>query len=42
MKNLIRIFAGLAIAFSLSSCGYNSMVQKREAVEAQWANVESA
>ena len=42
MKNIIRILTGLAIAFSLSSCGYNSMVEKREAVNAQWANVESA
>ena len=42
MKNLFRLFIGLMIASSLSSCGYNSMVQKREAVNAQWANVESA
>lgn len=26
----------------LSSCGYNTMVSKEEAVTAQWANVESA
>jgi LemA protein len=42
MKNLFRLFIGLVIASSLSSCGYNSMVQKREAVSGQWANVESA
>ena len=42
MKNLFRLFIGLMIASSLSSCGYNSMVQKRETVNKQWANVESA
>jgi LemA protein len=42
MKNLLKFFAGLVIISSLSSCGYNSMVQKREAVNKQWANVESA
>lgn len=42
MKNLFRIFLGLFIASSLSSCGYNSMVEKREAVNGAWGNVESA
>ena len=42
MKNLFRLFIGLVIASSLSSCGYNSMVNKREAVNAAWGNVESA
>ena len=42
MKNLLKFFAGLVIISSLSSCGYNSMVEKREAVNKQWANVESA
>ncbi len=28
--------------FTLSSCGYNSMVNKQEAVTAQWAQVENA
>jgi LemA protein len=42
MKNLLKIFAGLVIISSLSSCGYNTMVEKREAVNKQWANVESA
>ncbi len=28
--------------FTLSSCGYNSMVNKEEAVSAQWAQVENA
>lgn len=42
MKNLVRLFFGLIIASSLSSCGYNSMVEKREAVNSAWGNVESA
>lgn len=42
MKNLVRIFIGLFAAASLSSCGYNSMVEKREAVNGAWGNVESA
>lgn len=42
MKNLFRLFIALIVISSLSSCGYNSMVSKREAVNSQWANVESA
>lgn len=42
MRNLVRLFFGLIIASSLSSCGYNSMVEKREAVNSAWGNVESA
>lgn len=42
MKNSFRLFALLIIAASLSSCGYNGLVQKREAVNAQWANVEAS
>lgn len=42
MKNVFRLFIGLIIASSLSSCGYNSMVEKREAVNGAWGNVESA
>ena len=42
MKNILRLFIGLLIASSLSSCGYNSMVEKREAVNGAWGNVESA
>ncbi len=39
-----RIFLNLIIlisAASLSSCGYNSMVEKQEAVEGQWAQVQN-
>ena len=42
MKNIVRIFVGLIIASSLTSCGYNSMVEKRESVNNAWGNVESA
>ncbi|SMO36348.1 LemA protein [Saccharicrinis carchari] len=34
------LIALLAIPF-FSSCGYNTMVEKREAVDAQWAQVEN-
>jgi LemA protein len=42
MKNVIRLFIVIIAATSLSSCGYNGLVKKREAVNAQWANVEAA
>ncbi|MCW3127538.1 MAG: LemA family protein [Bacteroidetes bacterium] len=42
MKSIIRLLGIVLIAGTLSSCGYNSMVEKREAVSKEWANVESA
>ena len=42
MKSFVKILGLFLIASSLSSCSYNSMVEKREAVSKQWANVESA
>jgi LemA protein len=39
-----RLFLNLILLFSiasLSSCGYNSMVEKQEAVEGQWAQVQN-
>jgi LemA protein len=42
MKNTVRLFLIAIAAFSLSSCSYNGLVTKREAVKAQWANVEAA
>ena len=42
MKNIVRLFLILIAASSLTSCGYNSMVEKREAVGSAWGNVESA
>lgn len=42
MKNVLRLLIGLVVISSLSSCGYNSMVEKREAVNQAWGGVESA
>jgi len=42
MKSLVKILGLFLMASSLSSCSYNSMVEKREAVSKEWANVESA
>ncbi|WP_262908646.1 LemA family protein [Hymenobacter translucens] len=42
MKRFLLYFAGLVILLSQSSCGYNSMVTKDQAVKGQWANVQSA
>ena len=42
MKNLCGILFSLLLISTLSSCSYNSLVKKREAVTAQWANVQTA
>jgi LemA protein len=42
MKIALRLSLFALIPVLLSSCGYNSMVSKDEAVKAQWANVETA
>lgn len=43
MKNLKYIFILAVIGMlTLSSCGYNTMVNKQEAVTAQWGNVQNA
>ena len=42
MKKLLFYFIGFVILASQSSCGYNTMVQKDETVEAAWANVQNA
>lgn len=42
MKFLRNILLVVVIIPFLSSCGYNSMVDKQEEVDAQWANVENA
>jgi LemA protein len=41
MKNLVKLILGLTVILSLSSCGYNTMVQKQEAVEGKWSDVET-
>ncbi|WP_375435909.1 LemA family protein [uncultured Hymenobacter sp.] len=42
MKRFLLYFAGLVILLSQSSCGYNGMVSRDQAVKGQWANVQSA
>ncbi|OWP64769.1 LemA family protein [Hymenobacter amundsenii] len=42
MKRFLLYFAGLVLMLSQSSCGYNSMVTKDQAVKGQWANVQSS
>ncbi|GAA4422646.1 LemA family protein [Pontibacter saemangeumensis] len=42
MKRLFFYLIGFVILLSQSSCGYNTMVQKDEAVETAWANVQNA
>lgn len=41
MKNLMRLFFVIISIATLSSCGYNSMVEKEEAVNTAWSNVEN-
>jgi LemA protein len=42
MKKFLLYFFGLVILASQSSCGYNDMVQKDEAVSGQWGQVQNA
>lgn len=42
MKIALRLSLFALIPVLLSSCGYNAMVSKDEAVSSQWANVETA
>ena len=42
MNRILLYFAGLIVLLSQSSCGYNGMVQRDQAVKGQWANVQSA
>ncbi|UOG75337.1 LemA family protein [Hymenobacter tibetensis] len=42
MKRFLLYFAGLVMLLSQSSCGYNGMVSRDQAVKSQWANVQSA
>lgn len=41
MKLFKSLILSALCALSLSSCGYNTMVEKQEAVEAQWSQVEN-
>jgi hypothetical protein len=42
MKRFLLYFAGLALLLTQSSCGYNGMVQRDQAVKAQAGNVQSS
>ncbi|TDN39995.1 LemA family protein [Hymenobacter sp. UV11] len=42
MKRLLLYFVAMVTLLSQSSCGYNGMVQRDQAVKSQWANVQSA
>ncbi|MCS6819625.1 MAG: LemA family protein [Chitinophagales bacterium] len=42
MKKILQTLTIIILSLSLSSCGYNTLVKEREAVTAQWANVETA
>lgn len=42
MKRLLLYFAAMVTLLSQSSCGYNGMVERDQAVKSQWANVQSA
>jgi len=41
MKNIIKIFLLFIAVTSLSSCQYNTMIDKQEAVNSAWSNVEN-
>jgi LemA protein len=41
MKKIIKFLAIVLFATSMSSCGYNSMVQKSETVDKSWAQVQN-
>jgi LemA protein len=42
MKRLLLYFAALVVMLSQTSCGYNGMVQRDQAVKAQTGNLQSA
>jgi LemA protein len=42
MKRLFLYLFGVMVLLTQSSCGYNGMVQRDEAVKAQWGNVQNA
>jgi len=42
MKRLLFYLLGFVVLLSQSSCGYNSMVTKDQAVKSQWADVQNS
>lgn len=41
MKKIYLILVAFVLMVAFSSCGYNTMVSKQEAVESAWSNVEN-
>ena len=41
MKSITKLVFAIICTVTLSSCGYNSMVEKEEAVNTAWSNVEN-
>ncbi len=41
MKKLVKALMALVLVLSLSSCNYNSLVEKQQKVDQQWAQVEN-
>lgn len=41
MKNIVKIVMALVLTISMSSCNYNSLVEKQQKVDQQWAQVEN-
>jgi LemA protein len=41
MKNFFKVAMAIMIASTLSSCGYNSMVDYSASIDQKWANVQS-
>jgi len=42
MRNIKILFSVILLSAVFSSCGYNTMVEKQEAVASQWGNVQNA
>ncbi len=42
MRNIKILFSVILLGAVFSSCGYNTMVEKQEAVASQWGNVQNA
>lgn len=41
MKSILKLSLLVVFSLTLNSCGYNGMITSREAVTAQWSNVEN-
>lgn len=41
MKKIFSVLAFALVCFAFTGCGYNALVEEREAVDSQWAQVEN-